>query len=88
MEFPIYSYTIYTTSTSAILNYICCLWVFHTVTIRWTCYNYVFDIIVPVPSTMFQIYDITLCDHCHMPLHCPKIKIKSRKIDKKKMKSK
>ena len=46
------------------------------------------DIIVLVSSTMFQNYDIILCDHGHIPLHYLK-KIKSRKIDnKKKEKSK
>ena len=37
-------------------------------------------IIVLVPSTLFQTYDITwcdiLCDHGHMPLYCPKEKEK------------
>jgi len=47
---------------------------------------------------MFQTYDITSCDHGHMPLHCSKKiklklkekkrKIKSRKINKMKRKSK
>ena len=27
------------------------------------------DIIVPVSSTKFQPYDITSCDHSHMPFH-------------------
>jgi len=49
------------------------------------------DIILPVPSSKFQDYDTilcdTLCDHGHVPLYCPrnkikiKIKIKSKKID-------
>jgi len=43
---------------------------------------------------MFQVYDIMPCDCSHIPLHYPrnkikiKIRIKSRKIDKKKRKSK
>jgi len=49
------------------------------------------DIIVLVPSTSFQTYNITSCDHGHIPLHHPrkskenqkKRNIKSRKIDKK-----
>ena len=65
-------------------------------TIRQTCFH-TLDIIILVFSTMFQIYDITSCniscDHYYMPLHYPikenkiKIKIKSRKINKRKIKS-
>jgi len=54
------------------------------------------DIIILVSSTLFQIYDITLynilCDCSHMSLHYlkekKKRKIKSKKIDKNKIKSK
>jgi len=51
------------------------------------------DIIILVPFTIFQIYDIILCNHDHMPLHClqkrkkkenqKKRNIKLRKIDEK-----
>ena len=55
-----------------------------------------FNIILLVSSSIFKAYHIILydmsCDHSHMPLHCSrnkrKRKIKSRKIDKKKRKSK
>ena len=56
-------------------------------------YSHAFDIIVLVPSIMFQTYDTTSCDasyDCgHVPLHCPRKKntrkreIKSRKIKRK-----
>ena len=39
-------------------------------------------------SSTLYVYDIMLCGCSHMPLHCPRNKIKSRKIDKKKRKSK
>ena len=72
----IYSYPIYTTSTSSTLNYMCCPWVHHIVTIRWICCNYTLDIIILISFTMFQTYDITLCDascdHGHIPLYCPR----------------
>ena len=46
------------------------------------------SVIVLVPFTIFQTYDITLCDCSHILLHCPrKRKIKSRKIDKKEKKN-
>jgi len=39
------------------------------------------DIIVLVSSTTFQTYNITSCDHDHMPLHCPrKTKTKTKEI--------
>jgi len=101
-ESPIHSYTIYTIDTwsvlsinNATLKYICHPQVHHTITIRQIYCNHTFDIIVPVPSIMFQTYDIISCDascDCgHVPLHHPKEnkrKIRLRKIDKKKRKSK
>ena len=59
-----------------------CPWVHYTITIKQTCYNYALNIIVLVSSTLFQTYDITLCDtscdNSHMPLHCPKEKRKRK----------
>jgi len=49
----IYSYPIYTTSTSPTLNYMYHSWVHHIVTTRWICYNYTLDIIILIPSAMF-----------------------------------
>jgi len=47
------------------------------------------DIILPAPSSRFQAYNM-LYDHDHMPLYYlrNKEKIKSKKIDKRKRKSK
>jgi len=63
-----YFYTIYTNSTSPILNYICYSWVYHTITTRWTYYNHTLDIIISVSFTTFQTYNIASCNHGHMPL--------------------
>ena len=68
-----YFYTISTTITSLILNYICYPKVYHTITIKQTCYNHILDVIVLVSSTMFQTYDITsynaVCNYDLMPLY-------------------
>ena len=84
-----YSYTIYTTITCPTLSYMYCSWVYYTVTIRQTYCSHTLDIIVLVSSTMFQTYDIS-CGYVHMPLYLPinKREIKSKKIDKRKRKSK
>jgi len=50
---------------------------------RQICCNHAFDVIVPISSTMFQVYDITLCDYGHMLLHHPKEKENQRKIKRK-----
>jgi len=71
-----YFYTIYTTITSPTLNYMYYLWVHYIVLTRQTYCSYTLNIIVLVLSTMFQIYDIISCDYSHMPLYCPRDKIK------------
>ena len=58
-EFLMYFYTIYTTITSSILNYIYHLLIYHTVITNQTYYSYTLDVIVLVSFTMFQIYNIT-----------------------------
>jgi len=82
-----YFYTIYTIITSPTLNYMCCPWVYYTITTRWTYYSYTLNIISLVSSTMFQTYDIASCDvSCdfgHIPLHHLRNR-KEKKIDKRK----
>ena len=82
-----YFYTIYTTITSSILNYRYCSQVYYIVTTRQIYCSYTFNIIVLVSSTMFQTYDITLCnascDHSYIPLHCLRNK-RNRKEKKQK----
>jgi len=81
-----HSYTIYTIDTWSVLviniptlKYIVYK-VYHTVTTRQIYCNHILNIIVLVPFTIFQTYDITSCDalyDCgHMSLHCPKEKEK------------
>jgi len=41
------------------------------------------NIIVLVSSTPFQTYDITSCDHGHMPLHHPRKDKRKNKIKRK-----
>jgi len=91
-----YFYPIYTTSTSLILNYMCYLWVHHTIITRQTYYSHAYNIIILISSTTFQTYDITLCntlcEHGHIPLYYlrkqkkKKKYIKSKEINKNKIK--
>jgi len=76
-----YSYTIYTKeswSVLAINSPTQSTHVVHESTILLLQGKHASNVIVLVPSTMFQTYDITscdtLCDHDHMPLHHPKEK--------------
>jgi len=66
----------------------CCLWVYHTITTRWICYSYIFNIIILDLSTMFQAYNITSydtsCDHSHISPYYLIKEIKSKKKNKNK----
>ena len=94
-EFPIYSYTLYTTDIQSVLiiNSSTLMSIYE---LEDKCaINIYLDIILPASFLMFQTYDAILCNmlcnYGHMPLYCPRNqrkKIKSRKIDKKKRKSK
>ena len=42
------------------------------------------NVIVLVSSMPFQTYDITSCDHGHMPLHYPRKEKEKRKSKEKK----
>ena len=61
--------------------------IYHTITTRWIYYSHTLNIIVLIPSTMFQIYDIipydASCDYSYISLHYPRNKreIKSKKIE-------
>ena len=91
-----YSYTIYITVISSTLNYMYYSWVYYSITTRWTCCSHALNITVLVLFTTFQTYDIILYDilynYSHIPLHYSRNKrkreIKSKKIDKRKIKLK